>query len=225
MGTVYFLRSRINCTACKWWVWVPGVHADARPPFAGNGRTLVHQEMSRYLCHECMLRHPSLSFSSLTHGALSSTATWATRTCPIALASHVCLVSLFVSPCLEPTGAGQHLHEPEPTSLHISVPSSLSYAQCRLSPALFLQFPGVCSVRSHFAFRPRIFLIHRLPLARFDLLVLSCSMVPHQVPQRLCPVTCIMEGDFCERGEKMHIPSPTISTLGMCTTSQGLVYD
>ena len=62
----------IACTACKWWVWVPDAHADARPPFAANGRTLGHLETSQYLYHECMLLHHSLSFPSLTLGALSS---------------------------------------------------------------------------------------------------------------------------------------------------------
>lgn len=89
---------------------------------------LVHQETSRYLCHECMLLQPSLSFSSLTRGApfirqqhgLQGHLTYRARVASVVMGMG--LVSLFVNPPLEPTGAGQNLHEPERTPSLISAP-------------------------------------------------------------------------------------------------------
>ena len=44
----------VNCTAYKWWVWVPDVNTDASRTDARLPET--------YLCYDCTLHRPSLSY-------------------------------------------------------------------------------------------------------------------------------------------------------------------
>lgn len=164
--------------------------------------------MSRYLCHECMLRHPSFSFSSLTHGALSSDSNMGYKNL-----SHLARVArVFGKPfCLSLSGTNGCGAASPRARTNISAHFSIIFPKLRSMQAvssLVSPIPRclLCSFSS--ASRPRLFLIPRLPLARSDLLVLSCSMDPHQVPQKPCSVTCILEGDFCERGEKIRYHYP-----------------